>query len=186
MRVRGVSSAGRAPALQAGGHRFDPGTLHRLTKPLPARRSARTKAGGKPGGKQRSRGRRRLRRDSRLRLIPHPDLMLAAERGLSVSLRAAPPLQFAPLGPGGLVQVDRPEEAETACSVRLKQMRRPRVLAVVHDALPCVNGDRLRGRVVAASHRRRLTPRTPRSSGTSWREMRSSTAARTGLRPSPK
>ena len=24
----GVSSAGRAPALQAGGHRFDPGTLH--------------------------------------------------------------------------------------------------------------------------------------------------------------
>jgi hypothetical protein len=29
MRLRGVSSAGRAPALQAGGHRFDPGTLHR-------------------------------------------------------------------------------------------------------------------------------------------------------------
>jgi hypothetical protein len=28
MRIRGVSSAGRAPALQAGGHRFDPGTLH--------------------------------------------------------------------------------------------------------------------------------------------------------------
>src|SRR5215475_11974445 len=28
---RGVSSAGRAPALQAGGHRFDPGTLHRST-----------------------------------------------------------------------------------------------------------------------------------------------------------
>src|SRR6266508_3801975 len=28
MRMRGVSSAGRAPALQAGGHRFDPGTLH--------------------------------------------------------------------------------------------------------------------------------------------------------------
>jgi hypothetical protein len=27
-RPRGVSSAGRAPALQAGGHRFDPGTLH--------------------------------------------------------------------------------------------------------------------------------------------------------------
>src|SRR5262249_60286543 len=26
--ARGVSSAGRAPALQAGGHRFDPGTLH--------------------------------------------------------------------------------------------------------------------------------------------------------------
>ena len=26
--LRGVSSAGRAPALQAGGHRFDPGTLH--------------------------------------------------------------------------------------------------------------------------------------------------------------
>ncbi len=25
---RGVSSAGRAPALQAGGHRFDPDTLH--------------------------------------------------------------------------------------------------------------------------------------------------------------
>ena len=32
--IRGVSSAGRAPALQAGGHRFDPGTLHqkRLTE----------------------------------------------------------------------------------------------------------------------------------------------------------
>src|SRR5438477_1558983 len=29
-RRRGVSSAGRAPALQAGGHRFDPGTLHFL------------------------------------------------------------------------------------------------------------------------------------------------------------
>ena len=26
--IRGVSSAGRAPALQAGGNRFDPGTLH--------------------------------------------------------------------------------------------------------------------------------------------------------------
>jgi hypothetical protein len=34
MRVRGVSSAGRAPALQAGGHRFDPGTLHRSDKPF--------------------------------------------------------------------------------------------------------------------------------------------------------
>ena len=32
--IWGVSSAGRAPALQAGGHRFDPGTLHqkRLTE----------------------------------------------------------------------------------------------------------------------------------------------------------
>jgi hypothetical protein len=27
---RGCSSAGRAPALQAGGHRFDPGQLHQL------------------------------------------------------------------------------------------------------------------------------------------------------------
>ena len=27
---RGVSSAGRAPALQAGGHRFDPDTLHQV------------------------------------------------------------------------------------------------------------------------------------------------------------
>ena len=26
--LRGCSSAGRAPALQAGGHRFDPGQLH--------------------------------------------------------------------------------------------------------------------------------------------------------------
>ena len=31
--ARGVSSAGRAPALQAGGRRFDPGTLH-SQKPL--------------------------------------------------------------------------------------------------------------------------------------------------------
>jgi hypothetical protein len=29
---RGVSSAGRAPALQAGGRRFDPGTLHPFTR----------------------------------------------------------------------------------------------------------------------------------------------------------
>ena len=29
--IWGVSSAGRAPALQAGGHRFDPGTLHHKT-----------------------------------------------------------------------------------------------------------------------------------------------------------
>jgi hypothetical protein len=28
MDVRGHSSAGRAPALQAGGHRFDPDWLH--------------------------------------------------------------------------------------------------------------------------------------------------------------
>ena len=28
LEIRGFSSAGRAPALQAGGHRFDPGTLH--------------------------------------------------------------------------------------------------------------------------------------------------------------
>ena len=33
---RGVSSAGRASALQAEGHRFDPGTLHRSTKPFPS------------------------------------------------------------------------------------------------------------------------------------------------------
>ena len=30
--ARGVSSAGRAPALQAGGRRFDPGTLHSRSK----------------------------------------------------------------------------------------------------------------------------------------------------------
>ena len=30
--IWGVSSAGRAPALQAGGHRFDPGTLHHFKK----------------------------------------------------------------------------------------------------------------------------------------------------------
>ena len=28
--LRGCSSAGRAPALQAGGHRFDPGQLHHV------------------------------------------------------------------------------------------------------------------------------------------------------------
>jgi hypothetical protein len=33
MRIWGVSSAGRAPALQAGGHRFDPGTLHKDETP---------------------------------------------------------------------------------------------------------------------------------------------------------
>ena len=34
--VRGHSSAGRAPALQAGGHRFDPGWLHRRKQPAKA------------------------------------------------------------------------------------------------------------------------------------------------------
>ena len=33
--TRGVSSAGRAPALQAGGHRFDPGTLHQKKYGVP-------------------------------------------------------------------------------------------------------------------------------------------------------
>ena len=28
--IRGYSSDGRAPALQAGGHRFDPDTLHQV------------------------------------------------------------------------------------------------------------------------------------------------------------
>ena len=32
--IWGVSSAGRAPALQAGGHRFDPGTLHQTNRQL--------------------------------------------------------------------------------------------------------------------------------------------------------
>ena len=30
--LRGCSSAGRAPALQAGGHRFDPGQLHQISR----------------------------------------------------------------------------------------------------------------------------------------------------------
>ena len=34
---RGVSSAGRAPALQAGGHRFDPDTLHQADPRLDRR-----------------------------------------------------------------------------------------------------------------------------------------------------
>jgi hypothetical protein len=33
--ARGCSSAGRAPALQAGGHRFDPGQLHQFLLDLP-------------------------------------------------------------------------------------------------------------------------------------------------------
>ena len=33
------SSAGRAPALQAGGHRFDPGHVHQILKDLQFRRS---------------------------------------------------------------------------------------------------------------------------------------------------
>ena len=31
-RVRGISSVGRAPALQAGGHRFEPGILHHMDR----------------------------------------------------------------------------------------------------------------------------------------------------------
>ena len=30
VKKRGYSSAGRAPALQAGGHRFDPDYLHQM------------------------------------------------------------------------------------------------------------------------------------------------------------
>ena len=32
-RQRGISSAGRAPGLQPGGHRFDPGILHQRLIP---------------------------------------------------------------------------------------------------------------------------------------------------------
>ena len=32
VKIRGYSSAGRAPALQAGGQRFDPAILHRQLK----------------------------------------------------------------------------------------------------------------------------------------------------------
>ena len=35
---RGHSSAGRAPALQAGGHRFDPGWLHQVSSECIAER----------------------------------------------------------------------------------------------------------------------------------------------------
>ena len=42
--ARGVSSAGRAPALQAGGHRFDPGTLH-LSQTLPGVGNVASRAG---------------------------------------------------------------------------------------------------------------------------------------------
>ena len=39
MRLRGYSSIGRAPALQAGGYRFDPGYLHQkisdFSRPMP-------------------------------------------------------------------------------------------------------------------------------------------------------
>src|SRR5215472_17003403 len=38
-RNRGCSSVGRAPALQAGGHRFDPVHLHHLAPPPPANRT---------------------------------------------------------------------------------------------------------------------------------------------------
>jgi hypothetical protein len=41
-------------ALQAGDHRFDPGTLHRSTKPFIASRSLLVDAGGKAGGNRRS------------------------------------------------------------------------------------------------------------------------------------
>ena len=34
---RGCSSAGRAPALQAGGHRFDPGQLHQISNQMARR-----------------------------------------------------------------------------------------------------------------------------------------------------
>ena len=33
--MRGFSSAGRAPALQAGGHRFESGNLHQVSRNRP-------------------------------------------------------------------------------------------------------------------------------------------------------
>ena len=39
--TRGHSSAGRAPALQAGGHRFDPGWLHHPQTESAAKRTMR-------------------------------------------------------------------------------------------------------------------------------------------------
>ena len=37
-KLRGYSSAGRAPALQAGGHRFDPDYLHQMGERTRAKR----------------------------------------------------------------------------------------------------------------------------------------------------
>ena len=42
----GRSSAGRAPALQAGGHRFDPDRLHHLRRLLRKRRVPQPSHGG--------------------------------------------------------------------------------------------------------------------------------------------
>ena len=51
--IWGVSSAGRAPALQAGGHRFDPGTLHHkklIEVPKEAEQERKRKRKGKGSG----------------------------------------------------------------------------------------------------------------------------------------
>src|SRR5205823_783780 len=36
--IRGISSAGRAPGLQPGGHRFEPGILHNSRRDIESRR----------------------------------------------------------------------------------------------------------------------------------------------------
>ena len=46
---RGLSSAGRAPALQAGCHRFDSDRLHQFYRPLQRRQPLRSKA-NRPSG----------------------------------------------------------------------------------------------------------------------------------------
>jgi hypothetical protein len=47
--IRGCSSTGRAPPLQGGGRRFDPGQLHHLRHLLPMARSHRSTLGTKRG-----------------------------------------------------------------------------------------------------------------------------------------
>jgi hypothetical protein len=59
--LRGISSAGRAPGLQPGGHRFEPGILHCLASTASGRR-----LGWGPGAHPRSmvRARRRMRKET--------------------------------------------------------------------------------------------------------------------------
>ena len=77
-RHRGVSSVGRAPALQAGGHRFEPGTLHVVSSFVP---KAVLSLGGFPvsGGENAITANRR--RDLRCRGFGHRGGRVCGNRG---------------------------------------------------------------------------------------------------------
>ena len=75
--ARGCSSAGRAPALQAGGQRFDPAQLHQAKRAEGARRRCRGRQGRRPTSRAAcSFIHHRLRKKKALRILLVPPVRL--------------------------------------------------------------------------------------------------------------